>query len=83
MFPIPEAAMPAVIANVTFTALALIVVLMRLGTRIFVLKNVGVDDGLIVLSMVRLLSFFFVPLGGLWFALFVLFRRPFFVVSPP
>jgi hypothetical protein len=53
MFPIAPAARPAVIVNVIFTAVAFIVVLMRLCTRIFVLKNLGVDDGLIVLSMVR------------------------------
>ncbi|KAK4442750.1 hypothetical protein QBC34DRAFT_387016 [Podospora aff. communis PSN243] len=57
MFPIAPAARPAVIANVIFTAVAFIVVLMRLCTRVFVLKNLGVDDGLIVLSMLASIAF--------------------------
>ncbi|KAK0638523.1 hypothetical protein B0T16DRAFT_421309 [Cercophora newfieldiana] len=56
-FPIAPAAMPAVIANFVFTCLAFFVVLLRLGTRMFLLKNLGADDALIVLSMLASIAF--------------------------
>lgn len=50
--------MPAVIATRFFTSLAFVVVCMRTGTRVFLLNNIGVENGLIVLPPLRSLSCF-------------------------
>ncbi|KAK0728827.1 hypothetical protein B0T26DRAFT_638721 [Lasiosphaeria miniovina] len=49
--------MPAVITNCLFTSLAFVVVCFRLGTRVFVVKNVGADDLLIVLAILASIGF--------------------------
>lgn len=49
--------MPAVITNFVFTSLAFVAVCIRLGTRTFLLKNVGLDDGLVALSMLASMAF--------------------------
>jgi hypothetical protein len=54
---IAEKAMPAVINNLVFTILAFIAVSLRIGTRLFLIKNMGVDDTLIVIAMVSRYSF--------------------------
>ncbi|KAK3373147.1 hypothetical protein B0T24DRAFT_527497 [Lasiosphaeria ovina] len=54
---IPPAAMPAVITNCLFTSLAFVVVCFRLGTRIFVVKNVGADDSLIAFAILASIGF--------------------------
>ncbi len=50
---IAEHAVPAATTLIVFTTLALIIVVGRLCTRTFLVKNVGVDDYLIVGAMVR------------------------------
>ncbi|KAK3360440.1 hypothetical protein B0T25DRAFT_130115 [Lasiosphaeria hispida] len=50
-------AMPAVVADCIFTSLAFIVVCMRLGTRLFLVKNFGVDDAFMALSMLASIGF--------------------------
>ncbi|KAK3377461.1 hypothetical protein B0H63DRAFT_477246 [Podospora didyma] len=54
---IPPAAMPAVIANCFFTSLAFVIVCCRINTRLFVIKNIGADDGLIAMSMLASIAF--------------------------
>jgi len=49
---IPEPAVKAVVVNCVFTSLAFLFVLFRVLTRTFILKNVGADDVLIILSVV-------------------------------
>lgn len=49
---IAERAVPAAATLITFTTLSLLVVLLRLYTRTFIVKNVGADDYLIIASMV-------------------------------
>jgi len=52
-FFIPGPAMPAVINNLIFTSLAVIIVSLRLITRGVIVKNVGIDDYLIAGAAVR------------------------------
>ena len=47
-------AVPAVVTLLVFTTLAFFVVALRVYTRVFVVKNVGADDYLMVGSMVSL-----------------------------
>ncbi len=51
-FVIAPATMPTFIINTVFTSIAFIVVCMRLCTRSFLVKNLGVDDALITIAMV-------------------------------
>ena len=49
---ISDAAKPAVVVNLVFTSLAVLIVSMRLCTRAFLVKNIGLDDVFIALAMV-------------------------------
>ncbi|KAK0609585.1 hypothetical protein B0T17DRAFT_566464 [Bombardia bombarda] len=57
MLTIAPAALPAVVTNCVFTSLAFITVSLRLGTRLFVLKNIGVDDYLITVAVIASIAF--------------------------
>jgi hypothetical protein len=48
----PPSAVSAAVTDIVFTSLALLAVLLRVYTRVFVVKNFGVDDYLMVGSMV-------------------------------
>jgi hypothetical protein len=50
---VPPAAVSAAVTDIVFTSMALLAVLLRVYTRVFVVKNFGVDDYLMVGSMVR------------------------------
>jgi hypothetical protein len=54
MVDIAAAAVPAVVTSILFTSIAFIAVVLRLYTRIVMLKNAGADDYIMVGAMVRL-----------------------------
>jgi len=47
------AAVPVVITSILFTSLAFITVVLRVCTRVGLLRNAGADDYLMVAAMVR------------------------------
>jgi hypothetical protein len=49
---IPDVAISCVVVNILFPVLSLMVVGLRMHTRIFVIKNVGLDDYLITMATV-------------------------------
>jgi len=55
-FTIPAPAMKAVVCDIIFTTMAFAIVCTRIGTRTFMIKNLGLDDYLIIVAMV---SFYF------------------------
>ena len=59
-FTIPAPAMKAVVCDIIFTTMAFAIVCTRIGTRTFMIKNLGLDDYLIIVAMV---SFYFIFLS--------------------
>jgi hypothetical protein len=52
MVDIAAPAVPAVVTSILFTSIAFIAVVLRLYTRIVMLKNAGADDYIMVGAMV-------------------------------
>jgi hypothetical protein len=53
---IPDTAVPAVVTGCVFTSIAFIFVVLRVFSRVFVIKNFGADDYLMVLAMVSVFA---------------------------
>lgn len=64
-FTIPAPAMKAVVCDIIFTTMAFAIVCTRIGTRTFMIKNLGLDDYLIIVAMVSFYFFLSLRVSGI------------------